>query len=354
MSKLMDDADCMPLQPESPVDQPSLTPSLTSYLQHGMDQVAGWLGPTTAAIIAALLMEQTLDGHTGDVCEIGVHHGKLFLLLANGITGSEQAVAVDVFGDQEKNVDASGCGDRDVFESNVGLYAPGCAINVIQDSSLDLEQKGFCENRFRFFSVDGGHTPEATINDLRLAEQTLLPAGIVALDDVLNPSWTGVLTGLVAYQAAGGALVPFALVPNKLLLTTDTESALHYGSFLQHQFRLACEKRSQTFLGGSVDIYHEHPHYNYGFLAGLQRKIAAMTEACRRQVSQLADIEQKYAAQSEEIGRMIEERKWLRSVVATLEADKADLVTQLEKTTRDWTEANAYCEILTRDLQKIS
>ena len=57
--------------------------SLAGYLESGIGKVKGWLSPTTASILAQLLVEQARAGRGGDVCEIGVHHGRLFLVLAN-------------------------------------------------------------------------------------------------------------------------------------------------------------------------------------------------------------------------------------------------------------------------------
>ena len=243
---------------------------LSSYLELGMAAVEGWLSPTAACIIARLLIEQLHAGLRGDVCEIGVHHGKLFLVLANAAAADERAVAVDVFGDQDKNVDRSGCGDRVVFERNLATYAPGAAVEIIQASSLDLRETGFPSHRFRFISIDGGHTAPTVSNDLQLAEHTLIGGGVVALDDILSSHWTGVLTGLAGHVAAGGTLLPFALIPNKLLLTTDTASADRGRALLRRLFPLASVKRDLEFLGGTVDLYEEHPYYDRGTYANLR------------------------------------------------------------------------------------
>ena len=168
---------------------------LANYLYQGAAKVQGWLWPTTGTILAQVLVKQVQSGQQGDVCEVGVHHGKSFLVLANGIVAGERAVAVDVFGDQHKNVDQSGAGDRAVFEANLAAYAPGAAVEIIQRSSLELGPDWSPRPRFRLFSIDGGHTAQATANDLRLAERTALPGCVVALDDVFNTTWTGVITG---------------------------------------------------------------------------------------------------------------------------------------------------------------
>ena len=274
-------------------DPVGLFAGLAGYLEHGIGQVDGWLSPVTASMIAHLLVGQSLLGLRGDVCEIGVHHGKLFLVLACTTLPGERAVAVDIFGDQAKNLDRSGGGDRGIFEAHLAAQAPGADVEIIQESSLELAVHGFLERRFRLVSIDGGHTAAVVANDLRLAERTLVGGGVAALDDILSHDWTGVLSGLVSYRAAGGTLVPFALVPNKLLLSTDAAAAARGVAAMRRGFPLALSKRDLEFLGGHVDSYWEHPYYSRESSAGLRLQVtdlrkqlaAAQSEAARLRAS---------------------------------------------------------------------
>lgn len=261
---------------------------LANYLELGIGRVQGWLQPTTASVIGHLLVHQASAGLRGDVCEIGVHHGKLFLILANGTVVGERAVAVDVFDDQDKNVDGSGSGDREIFERHLATYSPSASVEIIQESSLDLERLGFLSRRFRFVSIDGGHTASITANDLRLAERTMLEGGVVAVDDILSHDWTGVLSGVSTYLAEGGTLVPFALVPNKLLLTTDADAAARGRALLRRSFPLALSKQELEFLGGEVDSYNEQPYYSREANAGLRRALDDLYGQRELLASQLA------------------------------------------------------------------
>lgn len=246
------------------------------YLEMGMAQVEGWLAPVSASIIAHLAAQQLQIGVFGNVAEIGVHHGKLFILLANLTASDESAYAVDIFDDQHKNVDRSGKGDRAIFEANVRRYAPRARTVVIQESSLELAGTEFMQTRFRFISVDGGHTADITRSDLRLAQGRLVEGGIVVLDDILNPDWLGVVTGLANYLADGGTLIPFALSANKLYLATSAEYAHTYKYHLRASFPLALCKRNVEFFGFSVDNYNEHPYYDRTGHAGLRRRLDDM------------------------------------------------------------------------------
>lgn len=242
------------------------------YLERGMLEVEGWLAPCSASVIAHLSAHQLHRGVLGNVAEIGVHHGKLFILLANLTASDEVAFAVDIFDDQHKNVDRSGKGDRAIFEANVRKFAPSSRVKIIQESSLELDDTEFPATRFRLISVDGGHTGPITLSDLKLAESCMVPGGIVVLDDVLNADWLGVITGLVQYLAEG-SLIPFAISTNKLYLTTDKKSAKTYASDLRAGFPFALTKRDVEFFGHTVDNYTEHPYYDRTGNTWLHKKI---------------------------------------------------------------------------------
>ncbi len=271
-------------------------PNLMSYLSRGIGTVEGWLSPTAASVIANVLVRQVQDGMSGDVCEIGVHHGRLFLVLANVTLPTETAVAVDVFSEQEKNLDQSGHGDRAIFERNAATYAPGAKIDVIQASSLDLQRSDFLSRRFRFISIDGGHTAPVTANDLWLAERTLTERGVVALDDILGHLWTGVITGLVRYKNEGGSLVPCALLPNKLLLAKNAAQAAEWRAHLKRHFPLAVAKADLEFLDAHVESYFDHPYYDHETNIGLQNDCDALQRKCDALSAELGEARQLVAA----------------------------------------------------------
>lgn len=233
--------------------------SLDRYMKTGINEVVGWLSSTSAEFIAHLAQFQTGIGITGDTCEIGIHHGKLFLILANVTSGDERAVAVDVFADQHKNADQSGYGDRSIFEGHLRKFAPHAAVDIVQESSLDLPGTDFAKRKFRMFSVDGGHTAEITQNDLALTQTCAIPGSIVVLDDILNSHWLGVIEGTARYLMASGGLVPFAISPNKLYLTTTSEFAKRYADELKRAFPDAISKEPVEFFGSKLVVFGERP-----------------------------------------------------------------------------------------------
>lgn len=205
-------------------------------------EVQGWLEEIAARATDMLLQAQTSLGLHGDVLEIGVHHGRYFLILANGLVDDEIAVAVDLFDDQGANLTRSGRGSWTHLVWNAARFAPLARMEIIQGTSTHLHERLISRNRMRFVSIDGGHDRATCCSDLWLAQRVTGSGGIVALDDIYRVDWSGVTAGVARYYREGGALVPFAFVPNKLLLTTDTHWAERYREALRREFGPYCDR----------------------------------------------------------------------------------------------------------------
>jgi hypothetical protein len=73
-----------------------------------------------------------------------------------------------------------------------------------------------------WISVDGDHSAEGVEKDLRNAEATLAPWGVVAVDDFMNCFAVGVMEGAIRYLTAGSSrLRPFCVIANKMLLANE-------------------------------------------------------------------------------------------------------------------------------------
>jgi hypothetical protein len=118
------------------------------------------------------------------------------------------------------NLDGAWDGNPKTFLANVRRFFPGANVHCIAASSDAIPPQGAARHLrdLRFFSIDGGHTRALTFNDLRLADRFLAPHGVCALDDLFNPTWPGVVSGLFAYLAEDHSLIPFAIFPNRLFL----------------------------------------------------------------------------------------------------------------------------------------
>jgi hypothetical protein len=211
-------------------------------------------------MIAHLGATQTELGLRGSVGEIGVHHGRLFILLYLMCTGAERAFAVDVFADQERNVDGSGRGNEAIFTRNLERHAGTrdrldlfpCDSNTLAPSEIEART-----GRCRMISIDGGHTAATTENDLRLAEDLLMEGGIAVLDDYFNPLFPDVSTGAARYfSSAGRRLAPFLITPGKLFLCAGSPDA--YLASVWRTFAWRRVKESAMF-GSPVVVYGIDP-----------------------------------------------------------------------------------------------
>jgi hypothetical protein len=166
-------------------------------------------------------------GIFGSVGEMGVRHGGFFIVLQSYALRHEPAVAIDLFNEQHLNVDGSGftktghLGPFSTSMDKVGLNIS--AIQLIVGDTVVLTAETFVKRgipKFRFLSVDAGHTLEQTLHDLTLAACVVADGGIVVLDDYINGHWLGVVQAAIHFTTGQDQLVPFMWLANKLYFTT--------------------------------------------------------------------------------------------------------------------------------------
>ncbi len=192
---------------------------LSKYLEIGFQAIAGWLHPPAMQATLFLADLHAAAFAPGPVCEIGVWEARYLTLLSFLPATPQRVVGVDPFihgGNREAQLQR--------VRANIEAYArrPDLVTLIERDSRQvsadDLLQAsgGPCQ----FVSVDGDHTLDGALGDLRLAEQVLAEGGIVSVDDISNMTCPGVVEAVVRYgQRADATLAPFLLVANKLFMT---------------------------------------------------------------------------------------------------------------------------------------
>ena len=203
-----------------------------------METVQGYLTSLDARVIAALLSFQDENNIKGHLCEIGVHHGKLFLMLALARRAGERALAIDLFEDDDINSNTRHAGrDRALFRNAHRLGIELSEQETLKTSSLDVTAADLLQRttgRVRFFSVDGSHLYQPVENDLRLAESTLTDDGIIAIDDFFNIDWADVSFATSDFLRRTDSFVPFAIT-SKLYLAAPAPA---------EKYKMALEKRA--------------------------------------------------------------------------------------------------------------
>ena len=198
------------------------TKSLADYCELGFNQVDGWCSNEVFKTID--LLNNLEINKTGGCLEIGVHHGKLYILLNSVIDSKFSSYAVDIFNNQDLNIDGSGNGSLEIFKKNLmlfGIHKGANTVIIAGDSTDDglMLRKRIGVGSMRFISIDGGHTAEHTINDLKISSELISNEGVVILDDILNHHWLGVIEGVVKFLDSKPTLIPFAIGHNKLYLS---------------------------------------------------------------------------------------------------------------------------------------
>jgi len=186
---------------------------------------------------------------------VGVHHGKLFILLYLLGRESEKAVAIDLFEDQHLNVDRSGSGDLAKFRRNLERHADSRRLVLHKGNSLDLTGAALirlAEGPLRFVSVDGGHTVAITAHDLATADASIAEGGIIVVDDVFNEQWPGVADGVHRYFERRPHLVPFAIGANKTYFCRPSHRDIYHDAAAAAASTITVTE----FLGHPVAFLH--------------------------------------------------------------------------------------------------
>ena len=194
--------------------------------------IEGWMGGNIHHVVSFIDGLHQERGLRGDIAEIGIHHGRLFFVLAAAARGDETCFAIDLFDQQDLNIDFSGQGSQTAFLQYAETLFPEVMprLKLVAGDSMGLTQP-YLRDRIptqglRIFSIDGGHTPPHAINDLIIAQELLLGGGLVLLDDYFGPHWPGVTEGFFRFMADHNRrLAPLMIFENKLFLTTFSEHA---------------------------------------------------------------------------------------------------------------------------------
>lgn len=217
------------------MNQDEVPSKFNDYMQNGFDTIEGWPGSKQSVVFMAAFKELFgVHDEKGGVCEIGVHHGKYIIALHNMLL-PRRSLAIDIFEDQTKNFDGSGCGSTEILKKNIEAFAYNpSSIDFLAKDSLDIRQSDIDtiierSGYFAIFSIDGGHTALHTSYDFFTASKLTSPYGIIAVDDLFHPDWPTVTEGL--YRAISSKRSPF--VP--LFITRKKAFFCHVSVFKEYQ-----------------------------------------------------------------------------------------------------------------------
>jgi hypothetical protein len=202
-----------------------MDPSEARRIAKAANGISGWFSADAAALFALLDAVQRSQGVTGDLFEIGVHHGRSAVLLCSMAGPGESVGACDLFGHQDLNVSASGSGDRAIFERNIAELVPGfdrLVVHARSSAELRADEVG---GPHRLFHVDGGHSRDEALGDIRLGAEVLHERGAIVVDDPYRLEWPGVTEAILQFLDERPDFTAVAVGFNKLVLVRQDASA---------------------------------------------------------------------------------------------------------------------------------
>ena len=218
----------------------------TEFLERILPTIDGYLHTEAAQLTLWLLRAQERSECRGGALEIGVWMGKFLSVIFQGTR--RKVVGIDIF--QHGNT-------KEIVQSNFSRsFSDTARLSLITDSSQRLSSEDLTNfndgKEYDFISIDGDHTADAVCNDLVISESALSDAGIIAIDDFLNPMAIGVSEGSYRYFLGTnkGKLVPIAYCANKLFVSRPNFShtyAKHVLAFIQSYTELPLSRRFEEF-----------------------------------------------------------------------------------------------------------
>jgi hypothetical protein len=156
--------------------------SVRRYIAGGYEQIPGWCSVMFMEIIGHLAEEMNAAGVIGGACEIGVYQGTFVIGLSHAVEG-RPSLAIDLFDNQQENMDNSGGGRENMltgFRENVAKIRPSHAGRhagklIRPDRSGSYRCLGPIRP-FSVFSIDGGHQAEHVVSDYKFAEEARIMA----------------------------------------------------------------------------------------------------------------------------------------------------------------------------------
>jgi hypothetical protein len=148
-----------------------------------------------------LLHTQHISGVTGDILEIGSYHGRSTAVIGRCVQPHERFIICDTFerpAEETYPEPPSAAGLRRTLDR----LAPDLrSVDIRESRSDELDLDGVT---LRFVHIDGGHTYDVALHDLRLTAAHLGPGGIIAVDDYQHPDWQDVTAAVDIFVAESG------------------------------------------------------------------------------------------------------------------------------------------------------
>lgn len=208
-----------------------------------MDFIDGWFLKGAAELFLWVDYIQKRNGISGNLFEIGTYQGKSAILLALMVdTNKERFAICDDFDNKKNKIPV-----KQLFLKNLNSFFKDISFTEIYSKESNQLNSKECKN-IRFFHIDGGHSADETYQDLQLASRSIIEGGIVAVDDLFNEFWPGVMEGVYKYLTSNKEIVPIAIGFNKLLLCKKSKQNWYLEQMLHDNWKNYITKKEIVLL----------------------------------------------------------------------------------------------------------
>ena len=191
----------------------------------GWQKIDGWLYLKALRLTDFLDKCQDIAEIKGNIGEIVLYFGNYFIFLYLITRNNENIVGIDLFEFSEW--------EKNFYRNITNWHYLEKEPIIIKRNSLQVETKELIEKAngpYRMFSVDGGHSTDVALHDLRLANEVLVDGGIIMLDDYFDPKFPGVSEAVCRFfllHSGEVRVAPFLITGNKLFLATTNYAQLY-------------------------------------------------------------------------------------------------------------------------------
>ncbi|MFG2195754.1 class I SAM-dependent methyltransferase [Streptomyces sp. NPDC048639] len=200
-------------------------PSAEQQRPRHFNDVEGWFPSLDQVLFASLLSRQQRRGERGDLLEMGVYLGKSAIFTGTFQGDGERFTVCDLFDapapDESNAAEARksyASLTRVAFEQNYLAFHEELP-EIVQATTSVLGDR-IAPDSCRFVHIDASHLYEHVVGDIGTAQQSLLPGGLVVMDDFRSEHTPGVAAATWEAVFSRG-LRPICLSTQKLYATWD-------------------------------------------------------------------------------------------------------------------------------------
>ncbi len=234
----------------------TVTTAPAAQRPRSLNDVKGWFPSLDQVLFDRFLTRQERLGQHGDLMEMGAYMGKSAIFTAAYLRANERFTVCDLFdadAPDEKNAAEARKSystlTRTAFEQNYLAFWDELPFVIQGPTSVVPDHVG--ADTCRFIHVDASHLYEHVAGDIGTARSTLVPGGLVVLDDFRSEHTPGVAAATWEAVFTRG-LRPICLTTQKLYGTWGDPEPIQDELLADEEWRKGMHTSVQEIAGSRV------------------------------------------------------------------------------------------------------